>query len=378
MGNLINLLNGTVQFPAESGGWFPFIGKFAYILTSAIYSNGAISIGVSLILFSIILKLILSPLDFFTKYFTKKNSNFMQKIKPDLDAVKEQYAGEPQKLYMAQRAVYQQHGYKMGGFLLFMLLNLFVSMAVFFSVFSALRGIADHNIAATANELQSAHANAVTSIEDGGLGLDTKSDAYANIITAAYHKHDVGFLWIKNIWKQDVPWVDSGIYLAGIQYDDMNEIIERESRSYNGLLILIILAGVTSWASAWLSAKIMATKKKNEPAKAPVVAYSMRDAKTQNQNTTPSVDPVMMGKIMKIVLPAMMVFFTLSSTAALALYIITNSIMTTILTYAMTVPVNFLLKKQEKHSAQRGDTPKIDMGVINPHAKYFKTKGKQK
>jgi len=379
MGNLNELLNGTVQFPSQATGWFPFIGKFVFILTNAIYNNGAIAYGVAIILFTVVLKLILSPLDFCTKYFTKKNTNFMQKIKPDLDAVKEQYAGEPQKLYMAQRQVYQQHGYKMGGFLLFMILNLFVAMAVFFSVFAALRGVADHNVNLTVAELKNAHEIAKTE----GYYTPATADApaeytseYVTLVTEAYDKHAVGFLWIKNIWRQDVPWVNSGIYPAGDEYVEMNKILadSNETRSWNGLLVLIILAGLTSWASAWLSSKIMAQKKKTETPRAPVVNYSMRDVKNKAEQM-PTVDPVMMGRIMKIILPAMMVFFTLSSTAALAIYIIANSVLTTILTYAMAYPVDKLLKFQDKKSAQRGDTPKFDSGVINPHAKYFKSKG---
>lgn len=103
----------------------------------------------------------------------------------------------------------------------------------------------------------------------------------------------------------------------------------------------------------------------------------MRDAKNKNE-TLPSVDPVMMGKIMKIVLPAMMVFFTLSSTAALAIYIVTNSVVTTVLTFGLTYPVDKLLKYKDNKKAQSGDkTPKFDGGIINPHAKYFKTKGRK-
>jgi len=84
----------------------------------------------------------------------------------------------------------------------------------------------------------------------------------------------------------------------------------------------------------------------------------------------------MVGKVMLFVMPAIMVFFTMSSTAALAIYIITNSLIATGTTLGMNWPVDKLLAWEEKRRVARGDTPETDTGVINPHAKYFKNKRK--
>lgn len=398
MNSISILLNAIVEFPDNPGGWFPWIGKLCYGIIDWIHNNGAIGYGVAIILFSIILKLILSPLDFLTKYFTKKNAKFMQRIKPEEDALKEQYAGEMQKFMLARQQLYRKHGYKAGGFMLFMLLNLFITMAVFFSVFSALRNAADYNIKMTAVDLQATYAEFYNA-ETNEL-LDGKTaEEFVVAVNETYESRMNGFLWIQNIWKQDIPTssrLTEGEYTASvltkdernnadlvanakIQYENIiNNVEKSNKRSWNGLLILIILAGVTSWASAWLNAKMMAAKKAKEAPKQKeaVVTYSMRETKNQRDAQIPTVDPVAMGRIMKIILPAMMVLFTFMSTSALALYIITNSIMSTALTYATNWPVDKILERQEKKRIERGESDEVDPNIINPHSKYFKNKRK--
>jgi len=389
------LLNANeVFFPSQGGGWFPWIGEACYGLISWIHNNGAIGYGVAIILFTILLKLILSPLDFATKYFTKKNANFMQKIKPEEDELRQQYCNEPQKLMLARQQLYRKHGYKMGGFMLFMILNLFVTMAVFFSVFGALNSVASHNVNLMSQNLQNAY---VLHYENGTLEEGTlEGRTFAEDINQIYRDHTIGFLWVDNIWKSDTPTNSAltfGEFNRGVrehttqetaqaQYNHiMANLDSDQTRSWNGLFLLIALAGITAWASAHIASKVMAKKKSDEDnkPKEEKVYHSMRDAKNQNDQQLPTVDPVMMGKIMKIILPTIMVFFTLSATSALAIYIIMSSIMSTIITMGMGYPVDKLLAWQEKRKAANGDGPdSYDPQTINPHAKYFKTKGRAK
>jgi len=273
--------------------------------------------------------------------------------------------------------------------MLFMLANLFIVCAVFFAVFGALRAIADTNYNVEAH-VQEIHA---TYEEYQG------TDEFNEKINEAFNNHIVDFLWIKNIWKQDVPWVsanitegeyvyysltaeeresDAVVEIAKEQYAEIIGVVGDANRSWNGLFILVALAGLTSWASAVLSAKIMATKKKEEKKVEPKVVYSMRDTKNTADAQIPTVDPVVMGKIMKFILPAIMVWFTMMNTGALAIYIITNSVLSTLSTMGMNYPVDKLLAWQDKKAKANGKGDgKIDPNVINPHAKYFK-KGEKK
>ncbi|MDR0461893.1 MAG: membrane protein insertase YidC [Christensenellaceae bacterium] len=424
MGNLINLLQGLVEFPAKGSGWFPFIGKFVYVLAGAMHNHGALNYGLALIFFTIILKLVLFPMDFANKYFTKKNAKFMAKIKPEEDLLKEQYKDDMMKLNQARQALYKKHGYKMGGFCLFTIINLFLTLAIFMSIFTSLRAVATHNVVLAANNLEAVYYQYRD--DPDGLGLTLESSEFKIALNDAYTKHNTSFLWIKNIWHEDVPWSSGTLTVAeyvnnrkveitDAELDVANQAIADElgvditalpdenkksklemkieqydfiyanldashKRNWNGLLILVVLAGVTSWGSSYITARLMKTKKKTDESTKPkeaVAVYSMRDAKDQTDPKAPQVDPAVVGKIMMFVLPAIMIFFTMSSTAALAIYIITNSLLSTIIAFGLGWPVDKLLAWQDKHRKARGlDPDETDKSLINPHAKYFKRKKK--
>ena len=413
------LMQGIVDFPTKGKGLFPFIGEFVYILIKAMYNNGAIGYGAAIICFTIVLKLILLPLDFTNRYFTKKNANFMAKVKPEEDEIRQQYAGDPMRINRERQALYRKHGYRMGGFCFFMAINLFVTLAVFMSVFYSLRAVANENVRLSVRELQGVYYTYLDGyelIDDYEAVVPIFKDevdgkTFEQAVNEAYANRKVGFLWIKNIWHQDVPWApaamtigefvsysndisktqleaindkiaDEDDHLTEIQFKRMqyNALYEnldsKHKRKWNGLLFLIILAGVTSWASAYITMKMNKSKQQATAPKEKVAGYSMRDVKNQTDAKMPQVDPAMVGRIMMFVLPVIMVFFTMSSTAALAIYIITNSTLSTLINFGMKWPVDKLLEYQEKRKKARGDVPtETDRSVINPHAKYFSKRG---
>jgi len=423
------LASGIVEFPTNAPpagalNWFPFIGHFVYWLVGAMYGGGAVAYGVAIILFTLVLKLMLLPMDVANKYFTKRNAGFMAKMKPEDQEIREKFAGDPIKMNQARREMYNRHGYKMGGFCLFMFINLFITMAIFMSVFSTLRYIADYNERLLINDLQATYQDFESRGEDRSL----TNPEWVTAVNNAYANRNVGFLWIQNIWREDVPWGSHRSWLASrynnhadritvtdqmyadinqwrydnttyenplppIARNDMpnflfnqqfdalylaleNDPQERNwDRSWNGLLILIVLAGVTSWSTAYVTSKMMMAKKRDEPKKEKEAGYSMRNVRDQQEMKMPQVDPVMMGRIMKIVLPAIMVYFTMISTAALAIYIITSSLISTLVLIGLAKPIDKLLAWQEKRSVEKGKTaPEIEPDAINPHAKYFKNK----
>jgi membrane protein insertase Oxa1/YidC/SpoIIIJ len=366
-------------------------------------------------------------MDFTNRYFTKKNANFMAKIKPEENELREQYAADPMRLNRERQALYKRHGYKMGGFCLFTLINLVVTLAVFMSVFQSLRAVSTHNVDLTVQNLQGIYKIHETELLD-----ETIDEAvFRTQVNDTYRDHAVGFLWVKNIWKQDVPWTKSGLswneyarrakvitdeelkasghetvkafltaqgfqdtpegltaYVKAtygfdtqeeyirFQYDSINDALDKKhKRGWNGLLFLVIFAGVSSWGTAYITMKMNKTQQKNAPPKEEKAGYSMRDIKNKLDPKVPQIDPAMVGKVMMFVLPAIMIFFTMSQTAALAIYIITNSIISTLITLGTNWPVDKLLDWQDKRKKNKGPDI-IDPDVINPHAKYFKSKRK--
>ena len=93
--------------------------------------------GVTVIVFTIILRLILSPLDIWQKISQRKQSKAMRRLQPKLAKLQKQYANQPQLLRQKQAELQKQE--KLHPFA--SCLPLIVTMVVFFVVFAGFRDL---------------------------------------------------------------------------------------------------------------------------------------------------------------------------------------------------------------------------------------------
>jgi membrane protein insertase Oxa1/YidC/SpoIIIJ len=307
----------------------------------------------------------------------------MQKLAPEEKQLRETYANDPMALQRARQDLYRKYGVGQGGFCLVMLINLAVTMTLFLSVFSGLRAVASLNMAQQVDEMKITYEASV----NDGLGEEAIVDA----LNDKYKETRVSFMWVKSIWRPDT-WSKEimsyeeykkavGGYSDSIDEATYNLIFDRIKKEYNGWgalhwngwLLLVLLAGAVTYLSIWLSALV---NKKNTPPKQgtktePIISYSLRDAKAQSGSGQPEIDPAQVTKMMQILMPIMMIVFALTSTAAMSIYIIASSAASTILTFGLGYAVDEIIKHQKPKTAKEKD---FDPKVINPHAKYFKSK----
>jgi YidC/Oxa1 family membrane protein insertase len=381
---MMNLLLATIVFPPDGN----LIEKFVFNLLEWIMGWGWVSYGFAIIIFTIFIKLIMLPLDFINRYFTKKNQIVMAKIAPEEKALRETYASDPMALQKARQELYRKQNVGQGGFCLVMLINLVVTLTVFFSVFSGLRAVANYNISQQVLDLRREYMDAVTE--------STTNEEIAARLNKKYEETRVSFLWVKNIWQPDT-WSKEimthaqyakaiekyGDAITEAEYNTIFGHISAEHNGWgglhwNGMLLLVFLAGGTTYLSTWLSTLLNKKSKPQEKTgtKAePIISYSLRDAKTQSGGSQPDIDPAQITKMMQIIMPVVMVTFAISSTAAMSIYIIASSVVSTGLTLSLGLAVDEIIKRQKpKQAKEKG----FDPTVINPHAKYFKDKGSSK
>ena len=414
---MIEMISSVVEFPSGGG-----IQGAVFSVLGWIYSWMG-NYGMTIIFFAFLLRLMMSPLDFGTKYFTKKNSINMAKMKPEMDEIARTHGDDPVAMNRARSALMRKHGGGMGGFCLFTLLNLVIMLLVFINVFQALNATSNFNINHQYTKLQEVYAHyqqAGTLKEETspGSGEWVASQAFITDINQTHAHYNVGFLWVFNIWRSDTPWttrtldfnsfrsvsqgVQGGVLSDGEmrrifneevtagnwqenefskfreqfisetreQYDFIFGNIEGSGKAWNGFLLLILAAGGATFLSAWLNMKFnKQTKVLKEGEKKEEISYSVRGANSgQGENKTPQLDPATMGRIMKFVMPAVMMAVALTFTAALAVYIIVGSLVHTAIGFGFNVAIEKILKKQQEKKKETGP----DMTVINPHAKYFK------
>ncbi len=100
--------------------------------------EGCQSIGLGIIVFTLILKLITLPFDIFSRVSTKKSSVMMEKMRPELERLQRQYANNQELYQRKMQDLYKKNGYSPFSACLPTLLNLIVFIVVIgqFSTYS--------------------------------------------------------------------------------------------------------------------------------------------------------------------------------------------------------------------------------------------------
>lgn len=336
-----------------------FMAKFMITINNAL-GGGVASFGWTVVLFTVILRLILSPLDIWQKVISRRNNKAMERMKPQLEALQARYADDKQRLQQEQMALYKKEKYSTMG----MCLPTIVTFVVFFVVFAGFRQMVGYQFAKDYKECVKAYNTSIAEqieankdadyIVDNGDGkwdiddvakTESGADFYApakihaqKAVYNVYYSEDQvtirSFLWIKNIfvsdnWAQAVPDFatvtgQKGMAtskLTGITIDEYKDVMADvlgtggygKDGKWNGLLILPIL----SIALSFLSTKLLSGSQAQPPAP-PQDAQGEGAEKAQSQQQT--------MKMMQYVMPIMMGVFALFYSGAFALYMFTSSL----------------------------------------------------
>ena len=94
--------------------------------------------AIGIIIFTLVLKTIVMPLDVFSKYKTKKQSLIMERMRPQMEKLQKQYANDKQMYNQKVMELYKKNGYSMMGICLPTVISLVIFMVVFsqFSTYS--------------------------------------------------------------------------------------------------------------------------------------------------------------------------------------------------------------------------------------------------
>lgn len=336
-----------------------FMAKFMITINNAL-GGGVASFGWTVVLFTVILRLILSPLDIWQKVISRRNNKAMERMKPQLEALQARYADDKQRLQQEQMALYKKEKYSTMG----MCLPTIVTFVVFFVVFAGFRQMVGYQFAKDYKECVKAYNTSIAEqieankdeayIVDNGdgkwdiddvqktqEGKDFYTEAQKNAQQAVYNVYYSedqvtirSFLWIKNIfvsdnWAQAVPDFatvtgQKGMAtskLTGITIDEYNDVMAKvlgtggygKDGKWNGLLILPVL----SIALSFLSTKLLSGSQAQPPAPA-------QDAQGEGAEKAKSQQQTM--KMMQYVMPIMMGVFALFYSGAFALYMFTSSL----------------------------------------------------
>ncbi len=309
----------------------------------------------ALILVTVIIKLVLVPLDFINRYTSKKSARKQAEIKPELDKLNAKYAQDKATLNQKTMELYKSHHYNVTGTCVGMLAYLVLTMVVFWTLFGALNTIsaykigdqylqvrreyfAEYNIDVdTLTDEQTVMTEYATKLET--MTEDEKAEKLASANLRAKEKYDsvsTSFLWIKNIWLADStvnPVMKYGDFIKKsslnadqISEEEYNLVINpmRDSeRKNNGIFMLAILAAGLNYLSYFVNNWMSAYRAKKK-------------------GLDPKVASSSSNKALTIIMPIIMGIFTLFYNAAFGLYIVAGALITLITSPLVTLFVDML------------------------------------
>lgn len=321
--------------------------------------------ALALILVTIIIKLVLVPLDFINRYTSKKSARKQAEIKPELDKLNAKYANDKNLLNQKTMELYKSHNYNITGTCFGMLAYLVLTMVVFWTLFGALNNISAYKIGDQYLQVRKEYF-AVYEIDVDALEEQDVMTVYQEKIDAigseeqkiekqnlanqkAKEKYDevsTSFLWIKNIWLADstvspvMKYSDfikkSKVTSEQVSEAEYNLIISPmngvETKN-NGYFILAILAAGLNYLSYGLNNWISSARAKKKGL----------DPQLTNNSS---------NKILTIIMPIIMGIFTLFYNAAFGLYIVAGALITLITSPLVTLFVDMLefdAISKEKH-----------------------------
>ena len=144
------MLNFLLSVSEPSGFWETIIKAF---------ENGVGSYILAIVLITLIIRVIWAPFDVFNKKINKKNARIQAKLQPELDKLKARYGNDKNLLNQKTQELYKKNNYSMGGSCLFMLVFMALNLAIFFTLFAGLNGIADYKISQQYDYLKYNYAN---------------------------------------------------------------------------------------------------------------------------------------------------------------------------------------------------------------------------
>ena len=314
----------TLMVDTPSSLWTSIIGFF---------ESGIANFALVIILLTICIKLVMSPLDFLNKKVARDNSRMQAVIAPQMAKLQKQYGHDKNLLNQKTAELYKSNGFSMGSSCIVMLTYLILTIVIFFTLFSTLMGSTSYRIEKQYLDLREAYVTTQGTTEEK-----------QNAVLELYDQRDSKFLWVQNVWFPDNPWTQSvptfdeylslvgdkvkrdnsqvksdtlsalkeknqadyEAYIAEFrtEYNEVMTIVQTERGGVNGYLITALLAVGTAFLSQYLM------QRKN-----------LSRAQAEAVNTQPG-----MNKAMLIIMPVVMGLFTLFYNAVFGMYIIAGQI----------------------------------------------------
>jgi len=186
------ILSTLLAVSEPSGMWETIIKAFEG------FTNNYI---LAIILLTVIIRLIWSPMDTLNRRMSQKMSQNQAKMKPELDKLKEKYGHNPQLFNQKQNELYKKYNTNSMGSCLFMLIFMGLNLTIFLTLLSGLNAISAYKISENYENLKYEYANCLDVskkyIELEQNNIDIFKD-YQNLSFEIFDKEGVEYIGLKH------------------------------------------------------------------------------------------------------------------------------------------------------------------------------------
>lgn len=382
-------LNTVLSFLGETAAVTPSVtapDKMWHLLILNVFDFIA-DYGWRIVVFTVLLKLVLSPLDFYQRYKLNKNQKITERLKPTMEKIQKQYGGDKQAFSQKQMELNRKEGYSYFSSCLPMI----VTMVVFITLWLSMNTVAQYmtlkQYTTLYDEYEIAYEQVNGELSDPSkakeVGQDVVFKMYFDGIDQEYvselrekyglsesftlkntDKVQASFLWIDNIWAPDVPWGSRAI----LNWDSFNSAINKYSGSdRNGLSSEQKSACLNKETYNNVMGKLLNDKSVNRTngylilpilvvllSVASQLVSTMQQKKAGQVNAKGGVATSM--KVMMFVMPVMMAVFAIQYASIFTLYMVVNSATTLFFNFTFTT----IIRAVDKH--KRNKNYGISMG----------------
>ena len=389
---MVNLANLLAVMP--NGLWEKLI---------FIFNNAFINFGLTVIMLTLAIKVLMLPLDFFNRYLTQKQMKQQEELAPEIEKIKKRCRNDKQKENQEMQRLYKDKHVNPLGSCLFMIINLALTLTIFITLLNGLNAMASFKIQDQYEQLQIVYVaeyveteyqidiyekvaeineiiannteiseadkrimihqlvlpyiQQMNSVENQEKGYIERANQR---VAEKYAQVKDNFLWIDNIWLADTPFsssipsfesyagvaritkeqIDNEALALKVTYNQIMDPLRESSGRANGFFVLTLLTGGTAFLNQWL----MTRKRKNK-----------QQTMAQNKNQPVQPQPGT-GKFMLIFMPVFMAIFSLMYTSMFSIYLVASQL----LSIASTPLINLIIDKIEKRKQNKKnkDVPK--------------------
>ena len=322
------------------------------------FNSQIVNYALAIMALTLVIKLLMFPIDFFNRKVTRKNSKIQAEIQPEIDVLKKKYGNDQKVLNEKTMALYKKHNYNVGGSCLITLIALALSMFIFFTLFSGLNKMSVYKIEQQYEDLRCAYYNVetidkITQERVDEINADAaKSEEAKQRVLTEYQNTKESFLWIENVWIADSPFANpvqnfdkyaKAINMsdelktdqAKAEYEKIYSIVDENTRDQNGYLVITILTVGLGVLQQWIANKKYSFKKKKK------TDNVFKEPKTKSNILTMILMPVLLG------------FFAFMYNSVFGLYMIVGSVFSILTTPLINNILDVVEKKEEEKRKQK-------------------------